>query len=173
MEILDVSNKIHIQKFWDDEYTSLDYTREPFNDPDSVSNWVCQGFSGPFTGYMCDMTKPQPSWNQRFIDFFAAKGWQDIGTSYYRMDTGTVLPNHSDLYKKYVDLFKLQGSEHWIYRAIVFLEDWQSGHYSELNEEPFVNWRAGDCLIWRYDTPHMAANLGNLPRYTLQITGHK
>jgi hypothetical protein len=172
MAILDVS-KIHIQKFWDDEYKSLNYTREPFNDPESVSKWVCNGFSGPFTGYMCDMRDPQPIWNNRFVEFFEAKGWQDVGTSYYRMDTGTVLPNHSDLYKKYVELFNLKDNEHWIYRAIVFLEDWQSGHYAELDGEPFVGWRAGDCLIWRYDTPHMAANLGDLPRYTLQITGHK
>jgi hypothetical protein len=25
---------------------------------------------------------------------------------------------------------------------------------------------------WTYDTPHMAANIGLEPRYTLQITGH-
>lgn len=172
MAIQDTS-KIHIQKFWDDEYKQLDYTREPFNDPESVSKWVSQGFSGPFTGYMCDMRSPQPSWNNRFVEFFEAKGWRDVGTSYYRMDTGTVLPNHNDLYKKYVELFNLQGQEHWIYRAIVFLEDWSSGHYAELDGEPIVDWRAGDCLVWRYDVTHMAANLGNLPRYTLQITGHK
>ena len=69
--------------------------------------------------------------------------------------------------------FNLQEQKYWIYRAIVFLEDWSSGHYSEINGNPFVGWRAGDCLVWRYDTPHMAANLGDLPRYTLQITGHK
>jgi uncharacterized protein YijF (DUF1287 family) len=89
------------------------------------------------------------------------------------MDTGTVLPDHKDLYKKYIELFNLQGQENWIYRAIIFLEDWQSGHYAEYDYDPFVNWRAGDCVIWRYDTPHMAANIGLLPRYTLQITGHR
>jgi hypothetical protein len=25
---------------------------------------------------------------------------------------------------------------------------------------------------WQYDAPHMAANMGIEPRYTLQITGH-
>ena len=143
------TSKIHIQKFWDDEYKTLDYIREPFNDPESLSKWVSQGFTGPFTGFMCDMRSPQPSWNKRFIDFFEARGWKDVGTSYYRMDTGTILPNHEDLYKKYVTLFNLQEQEHWIYRAIVFLDDWKSGHYSELDGEPIVNWRAGDCLIWR------------------------
>ena len=165
--------KMHLARFWDDEYKNLNYIREPFNDPDSIAHWVTQGYSGPFTGWMCDMRSVQPSWNQRFIELFKAKGWKDLGTSYYRMDTGTVLPNHRDLYKKYIELFNLQGQEHNIYRAIVFLEDWESGHYAEYNNEPFVGWRAGDCVVWHYDTPHMAANIGLLPRYTLQITGHQ
>ena len=99
-------------------------------------------------------------------------GWQDIGTSYYRMDTGTVLPEHSDRYVKYIDLFNLHKQEHQIRRAIVFLEEWSSGHYSECAGEPYVNWHAGDVIEWQYDTPHLAANLGLTPRYTLQITGH-
>jgi len=166
-------NKLHIAKFWDDEFKNLNYVRESFNDPESVTRWATQGYSGPYTGTMCDMRQVQPSWNQRFVDFFAARGYLDIGTSYYRMDTGTVLPVHGDLYKRYVDLFDLKGNEHWIYRSIVFLEDWQSGHYIEIDGTAITDWRAGDCIEWRYDAPHMAANIGLLPRYTLQITGHK
>jgi len=165
-------SKLHIGKFWDDEYKNLTYVREPFNDPESVNTWVTQGYWGPFTGQMCDMRTPQPSWNQQFVDIFAARGWKDIGTSYYKMDTGVVLPDHRDLYTRYVELFNLSGLEHTIHRAIVFLEDWQSGHYAEYDHEPFVGWRAGDCMTWCNDTPHLAANIGLLPRYTLQITGH-
>jgi hypothetical protein len=171
MEIQDVK-KIHLQKFWDDEYQSLNYIHEQFNDADSLNKWAGQGYTGPFTGVMCDMRSPQPSWNYRFIDMFSGKGWKDIGTSYYRMDTGVVLPEHSDLYKKYIDIFKLQGKEETIWRAVVFLEDWKPGHIAEYNSQPFTNWRAGDTMVWKYDTPHMAANLGLEPRYTLQITGH-
>lgn len=98
-------------------------------------------------------------------------GWKDVGTSYYRMPTGTVLPTHGDLYTKYINLFGLAGQEHRIRRAIVFLEDWKSGHYAEYMNQPLVNWVAGTVVEWPYDTPHMAANLGLDPRYTLQITG--
>jgi hypothetical protein len=83
-----------------------------------------------------------------------------------------VLPTHGDLYKKYIELFNLHGQEHTIRRAVVFLEDWQPGHYAEYLDQPFTNWRAGAIVEWPYDTPHMAANLGLTPRYTLQITGH-
>lgn len=164
--------KYKIPVFWGIEYTLLDYEREEFNDVESLRIWRRQGYSDPFTGYMCDMRKPQPSWNTQFIQIFQELGWQDIGTSYYRMDTGTVLPTHCDLYSRYVKLHNLQGREESIRRAVVFLEDWKPGHYSEINGQGLVNWNAGTVIEWEYDTPHAAANIGIESRYTLQITGH-
>jgi hypothetical protein len=118
------------------------------------------------------MRSQQPQWNNQFIDIYSAKGWKNIGTSYYRMMPGTILPTHSDLYKKYVSIFGLRGKESNIKRAVVFLEPWQPGHYAEYCNAPFTNWQAGDTVEWNYDAPHMAANVGLVPRYTLQITGH-
>lgn len=167
-----VTTKYKIPKFWDDEFKSLDYINEPFNDEDNLKRWTDLGFSNKFTGDMCDMRSKQPAWNQQFINIFDQLGWRNIGTSYYRMMPGTVLPTHSDLYRRYIEIFKLQGQEHTIRRAIVFLEDWRPGHYAEYNDQPFVNWAAGWTIEWSYDAPHMAANMGSEPRYTLQITGH-
>jgi hypothetical protein len=164
--------KYHLDVFWDQEYKILDYINEQFNDPYLLHTWQGMGYANRFTGDMCDMRSKQPSWNHKLIEHFAAQGWQDIGTSYYRMGTGTVLPTHQDLYVKYISLFDLKGKEQSIRRAVVFLEDWQPGHYAEYLDEPFVKWRAGAVVEWTYDTPHMAANLGLTPRYTLQITGH-
>jgi len=164
--------KYHLPVFWDDEFKRLDYVNEEFNDTANLERWTALGYANKFTGDMCDMRRPQPSWNYQFIKIFQEMGWKDIGTSYYRMGIGTILPTHSDLYLRYVDIFKLQGQEHTIRRAIVFLEDWRPGHYFEGNDQPYVNWRAGDVVEWEYDTPHLAANLGLDPRYTLQITGH-
>lgn len=164
--------KYHLPVFWDDEFKGLDYVNEEFNDIANLERWTALGYANKFTGDMCDMRRPQPSWNYQFIKIFQEMGWKDIGTSYYRMGTGTILPTHSDLYLRYVDIFKLQGQEHDIRRAIVFLEDWKPGHYFEGNDHPTVNWRAGDVVEWEYDAPHLAANLGLDPRYTLQITGH-
>ena len=158
--------------FWDQEYKNLDYINEPFNDISSKTKWIAAGYCDHFTGDMCDMRSSQPAWNKRFIEIFTDQGWKDIGTSYYRMMTGTVLPTHGDLYLKYVDLFNLKGQEQTIRRAVVFLEDWQPGHYAEYMGRPWVDWKAGSVVEWTYDTPHMAANLGLTPRYTLQITGH-
>ena len=157
--------------FWDDEYKHLEYACESFNDEQSLQRWIQAGYPDRFTGDMCDMRSPQPSWNSKFTELFSMLGWKDVGTSYYRMNTGTVLPVHGDLYVKYIDLFRLHGQQHRIRRAVVFLEDWKSGHYAEYLGEPLVKWTAGTVIEWPYDTPHMAANLGLEPRYTLQITG--
>lgn len=166
-------SKYHVPAFWDDEFKRLNYTNEPFNDTESIDRWLAQGFANQFTGDMCDMRSPQPSWNKTIIEVFEKMGWQDVGTSYYRMAPGTILPTHQDLYTKYIDLFDLKGLEHTIYRAVIFLEDWQPGHYLEAMDQPVVKWRAGDVVEWVYDTPHMAANVGSTPRYTLQVTGHR
>ena len=138
----------------------------------SVNSWITQGYQSKITGDLCDMRHQLPSWNQKFIDLFESRGWKDIGTAYYRMPTGTVMPTHSDLYVKYIDIFKLKGQENNIRRAIVLVEDWKSGHYLEVLGNPVVNWQAGTVVEWTYNTPHMAANIGPEPRYTLQITGH-
>jgi hypothetical protein len=164
--------QFNIPVFWDDEYTRLDYVNEPFNDTWQTHVWQGQGYSGRFTGDMCDMRSPQPSWNHRFVELFAMMGWQDIGTSYYRMGTGTILPTHQDRYVKYIQLYDLENKKESIRRAIVFLEDWSSGHYAEYADQPLVGWTAGTVVQWNYDTPHMAANMGIRHRYTLQITGH-
>jgi hypothetical protein len=168
-----VVTKYKIEKFWDDEFKTLDYIKEPFNDPESVNLWVTQGYHGMICGEMCDMRHRLPSWNQKFIDLYESMGWRDVGVSYYRMRTGTVMPTHRDLYKKYIEIFDLKGKEHTINRALILLEDWKSGHYLEALGQPIVNWLAGQVVEWAYDTPHMAANIGLEDRYTLQITGHK
>lgn len=164
--------KYNLEAFWDDEFKNLNYNMEPFNDPISVKRWLDLGYQPKFVGDLCDMRNPQPSWNQRIVDHFANLGWRDIGTSYYRMTPGTVLPTHNDLYLKYIQLFNLQGGEHTIRRAIIFLEDWKPGHYLEVMDIPYTSWKAGQVVEWIYDTPHLSANIGLENRYTLQITGH-
>lgn len=161
-----------IERFWDDEFKNINYIREPFNDPGSVNLWISQGYQSKICGDLADMRHMLPSWSSKFIEMYEARGWKDVGIAFYRMQTGTVMPVHRDLYKRYIELFDLKGQEHTIRRALVLLEDWKPGHYLEALGKPYVSWHAGDTVEWYYDTPHMAANIGLEDRYTLQITGH-
>ena len=56
---------IHLDPFWDEEYKTLYYKKEQFNDPVTMIEWEDAGFRGPFGGYMCDMRHTQPSWNKK------------------------------------------------------------------------------------------------------------
>lgn len=167
-----VVNKYNLPVFWNDEFKTLDYVQEPFNDPVSVEKWIAQGYHTKITGDLCDMRHRLPTWSQKFIDIYTEMGWRDIGLAFYRMPTGTVMPVHGDLYKRYIELFNLQGQEQKIRRALLLLEDWKPGHYLEVDGHPYVDWKAGTTVEWNYDTPHAAANIGLEDRYSLQITGH-
>ena len=86
------------------------------------------------------------------------------------MTPGCVLPMHQDTYTKFKEIYDVSKSA-TVVRTIIFLEDWASGHYMEMNGRPITNWHAGDWVSWHDDFPHLAANIGKTDRYTLQLTG--
>ena len=54
---------------------------------------------------------------------------------------------------------------------MVFLENWKTGHYFQLENDVYTYWRQGEYVEWSSEQAHMGANVGPEPRYTLQITG--
>jgi len=156
-----------IHNFWSDLHTTLRYNRFDFNNQSDILKWRDQGFSQEyFTGELYDMRNQMPDWSSPFFNIFQG---ENIGICFYKMNTCNILPYHRDTYKKYIEIHKIKDTSK-IKRAIIFLEDWKSGHIFEINNNPITKWRAGDYVLWKYDAPHMAANLGLEPRYTLQIT---
>lgn len=152
---------------WED-YRDLDYTNEPFNDPVSVEKWRRQGYTQTrFTGDMYDMRRLEPAWMPILRDTLplAQFSW-----SIYRMSPGTSLPRHSDTYSRFRQIHDLPSNA-VIRRYVFFMEDWASGHYFEIDDEAIVGWQAGQGVYWHDDVPHIAANVGETDRYTLQITG--
>ena len=154
--------------WWEDYHQDLPYVNEEFNDQESLRKWRQLGFTQyKFTGDMYDMRNIEPMWINPFREVF---NWNLFSWSVYRMGPGTVLPNHGDTYARFRHIHNIENIQQ-VFRAVVFLEDWQSGHYAEYDNDPFVEWSAGDYVIWQGDTLHTAANVGFTNRYTLQITG--
>jgi hypothetical protein len=54
---------------------------------------------------------------------------------------------------------------------VIFLEDWRSGHYFEINNYPIVRWIAGDTVLWQQSVAQVIANVGITPLRILKITG--
>jgi hypothetical protein len=162
------SSGYSVENSWGIKHRELNYLRqEPFNDPIAIKEWCDAGHRyEKYTGVMLDHRDGIPSWALEIGNHF---GLQNTGISLYKMTTGTILPTHRDRYVRYKKVYNLDLND--VMRVVVFLEDWQSGHYCEIDSVPVVNWHAGDCVAWINDVPHMAANIGDADRYTMQITG--
>jgi hypothetical protein len=157
----------HIKPSWAG-HRDLPYRNEPFNDPESVALWRGLGYTQTrFTGDMYDMREAEPEWMSAVRQQFE---WQHFSWSVYRMPPGTVLPNHSDTYARFREIYGITDPDS-IWRAVIFLEPWASGHYLEIDGHPYTEWQAGDTVVWQNTVPHLAANVGMTMRYTLQITG--
>jgi hypothetical protein len=151
---------------WAEAFKDLMYINEPFNDSVSLREWRNLGYTQKkFTGDMYDMRQEEPEWMHMVRNVF---DWKYFSWSVYRMNPGCCLPMHGDTYAKFRELHNWQGD---IHRAVVYLEDWQSGHISEIEDTVITGWSAGDYIVWKNDTQHLAANVGKTCRYTLQVTG--
>ena len=74
--------------------------------------------------------------------------------------------------KKYNKWDYLRKNKKDIIRIIVFVDDTRPGHQLWIKDMLCAG-EAGSYFGWKFGTKHMAANLGEQDRYTLQITGIK
>ena len=154
------------------EHRLLPYVNEPFNDPKTVAKWEGQGYTNTqFTGGMYDMRNPWLRWID-ITPWQDALGWKQMSWSFYKMETGTILPEHVDTFSRFKTLHPDEDPD-TIHRAIVFLEDWQPGHVLTLGQMQCDPWAPGSFVWWKHDVPHLAANIGLKNRFTLQLTGFK
>lgn len=162
-------DKGHIDPWWTTEHRSLQYRREPFNNSADIDRWQKLGFTHKnFTGMMYDMKQPEPYWMQldRFKKIF---NFEHLSWSFYKMCPGDIIPEHVDTFARFKKVYNTDNKT--IVRALILMEDWQQGHYLDLDNVAYTDWRAGDYVIWTEKGPHTAANIGKTDRYTLQLTG--
>ena len=57
-------------------------------------------------------------------------------------------------------------------RVNLFLQDRLMGHYIEIENKTWLDYKKGDYTIIKPDTVHLVANLGYEPRFTMQLTGY-
>lgn len=79
---------------------------------------------------------------------------------------GQTVPLHRDKHYQVQNIFGV-GETH---RYLIFLQDWKSGHYFEIEGRPMVEWKAGDWIRFTRSQWHLAGNMGVKPFYSAQIT---
>ena len=58
-----------------------------------------------------------------------------------------------------------------ILRYMVFLTNWDWGHYFCVGNNVVHQWKAGDIITWDPLIHHCGSNAGMTPKITLNITG--
>jgi len=163
--------KGHIDPWWNDAFKSLPYNYQNIKNTWDAERWDREGYHGVTYGGSSynskDMENHLPEYALPFLTMF---DWKNVGLVFYKMDTCQTLPLHQDAYTTYAKKFNLSIDDIW--RCVVFLEDWKSGHYFEIDNCPLMPWQAGDWVAWNSLVPHHAGNYGVEPRYTMQITGN-
>ena len=104
-----------------------------------------------------------------YIYNFAKKKFKKYTTSIIKQEPGMVIPLHKDEYFHFKKTHQCDDSK--IVRYNIFLEDWQSGHYFEVDNTPIVGWSKGQYIELDDTIPHRSANVGDVNKYTAQITG--
>lgn len=100
---------------------------------------------------------------------FAHSLFPRFSVSIMKQLPGQTLPEHDDTFFQFSKKFKVDSKD--CMRLNIFLEDWQSGHYFEINNTPVLQWRAGDAILIDKGEKHLSGNMGMTPKYTMQITG--
>ena len=78
---------------------------------------------------------------------------------------------HDTIDRSDVDSYDLEQDKDLV-RVLVALEDWQWGHFAQMGNYLWHQWRAGDIVWFDWQNlPHCTANAGHLDRHFLKITG--
>lgn len=161
----------HISPYWNaNDIHNLDYVCPP--DPTVGFNFTDAQDADRYRDMIsASLHRGLPSCLDNKILFQEFDWLNAISFSVTKMLPGNILPIHSDKYSYYVKTNNIKDL-HQVFRAIVFLEDHQLGHFLHVDGEQINNWHAGDYVLWRGCSKHIAGNFGHTNRYTLQITGY-
>jgi hypothetical protein len=147
------------------EYKNLAYEKRSAYEYD-ITDWKRQGYTHTsFTGAM-HVVKENYIWLNKIAEKI---GLSNCGFTFYKMSTGDIMPRHTDHFNTYQKIFNVEKSKVW--RAVVVLQDWEPGHYFDIEHRAIVNYKRGEFVLFDAFCEHSAANLGLKDRYTLQITG--
>ena len=84
-----------------------------------------------------------------------------------KQEPGFCIPPHRDTFYK----LKQKVVEGLPVRVNIFAQDWQSGHFLQVDNEVITNWKQGDGYVWDSTPLHCSANAGLVPKYTVQVSG--
>ena len=133
----------------------------------SFRDW---GYKKEQTQYIQLFSADYPDLFEKFIKL---SGLNYASSSLIKQYPGNIIPWHYDThitFKNKIEKIKELKNKK-ILRYMVFLTDWEWGHYFCVGNNVVHQWRAGDLITWDPIVHHCGANAGMTPKITLNITG--
>ena len=155
---------------WGKKHKELNFSYEDFKDPVKIDEWANCGFDLQRLKIGLHQLKEPYSWMSCVDNVINRLHIKNPAYCIHCLTPGNFLPMHSDLYAYYAKQNNVINLNK-IIRIIVFLDDAVPGHLLIVDKDCYSNYQRGDTAHWIGTTPHMAANLSQVNRYTLQITG--
>ena len=109
----------------------------------------------------------------KFFEKFLKISNLDMATSsLIKQYPGNIIPWHYDTHVTFREKIKKENiNEKKIIRYMIFISDWDWGHYFCVGNSVVHQWKAGDIITWKPHIHHCGSNAGMSPKITLNITG--
>lgn len=108
---------------------------------------------------------------RKFINF---TGLKFASSSIIKQPPGNTIPWHYDTHINFYEQIKqkkLNIKKREIIRYMLFLEDWNWGHFFCVGSSVITKWKKGDIITWDPIIHHTGSNGGMKPKVTMNITG--
>jgi len=160
----------HIKPYWNiNDFIGLRYNRSTI-DETFLKEYISKGHSDDqICIYNFFENDDMPASALEIKNHFNHLNPISVAVNYFV--PGTYLPKHSDLYKRWMEVFNVNDIDR-IERIIVMLQDHKPGQFTEIGDKIINSWSAGDWFSWVGNTPHAVYNFSLYDRYALQITGY-
>ena len=137
---------------------------------DRIQSFRDWGYNKNQTEYVQIFSKEYP---EIFNKFIKISGLSEATSSLIKQYPGNIIPWHYDTHITFKNLIKKKKelSKKKILRYMVFLTDWDWGHYFCVGNNVVHQWKAGDIITWEPHIHHCGSNAGMTPKITLNITG--
>lgn len=93
------------------------------------------------------------------------------GISLFVQMPGQTIPSHADTYSSYMRRVGSYPDYSKVVRYIIFVRDWDFGHFFHWGNECINQWKAGDLWFAQKGVYHGSANAGIMPKLTIHWSG--
>lgn len=102
-----------------------------------------------------------------YKQFITALGFETASVSWTCIEPGQAIPIHTDAFYKLRQAHNVDVDQ--CLRYLIFLQDWQLGHFVEFDDVNITTWAKGDVWVFDYTARHCAANASNTDFITCQV----